>query len=107
MHPRRRLGLGPERQDYDTPNQGEFILIESYYMAYEGSFYTLSSDGRELSIPYAQDLPPTMGDVVAILSGPDAGQWFQIAQVMQAATSQSSPSYTLLMDGAPPTANGR
>ena len=45
---------------------------------------------------------PSMGDIVSILSGPDAGQWFQIAQVIQSPTSLSDPSYTLLMDSPLP-----
>ena len=37
----RRLGLGPELCGiYDNPNQGEFILFESFRIAYEGSLYT-------------------------------------------------------------------
>ncbi|HKM52067.1 MAG TPA: hypothetical protein VJY33_01585, partial [Isosphaeraceae bacterium] len=86
---------------YDGTNQGEFILFESYDLAYEGSLYTLSRDGRELKIPYAQGVAPSMGDVVSILNGPDAGQWFQVAQVIQSA-SLSNPSYTLLMDSPLP-----
>src|SRR5271165_1407416 len=91
---------------YDTPNRGEFILFESFDIAYEGSLYTLSGDGRELKIPYAQGVAPSMGDVVSILNGPDVGQWFQIAQVIQAPTSQSDPSYTLLMDSPLPLPTG-
>jgi len=91
---------------YDTPNRGEFILLESDDIAYEGSLYTVSGDGRELKIPYAQGVAPSMGDVVSILSGPDVGQWFQIAQVIQSPTSQSDPSYTLLMDSPLPLTSG-
>ena len=91
---------------YDTPNQGEFILFSSYDIAYEGSLYTLSGDGRELKIPYAQGVALSMGDVVSILNGPDVGQWFQIAQVIQSPTSQSDPSYTLLMDSPLPLPTG-
>ena len=91
---------------YDTPNQGEFILFESFDIAYEGSLYTLSGDGRELKIPYAQGVAPSMGDVVSILNGPDVGQWYQIAQVIQSPTSQSDPSYTLLMDSPLPLPTG-
>ena len=91
---------------YDTPNRGEFILFESFDIAYEGSLYTLSGDGRELKIPYAQGVAPSMGDVVSILNGPDVGQWFQIAQVIQSPTSQSDPSYTLLMDSPLPLPTG-
>src|SRR5208283_2946674 len=47
--------------NYDGTNQGEFILFESYDIAYEGSLYTLSRDGRELKIPYAQGVAPSMG----------------------------------------------
>jgi len=91
---------------YDGTNQGEFILFESYDLAYEGSLYTLSGDGRELKIPYAQGVAPSMSDVVSILNGPDVGQWFQIAQVIQSPTSQSDPSYTLLMDSPLPLPTG-
>jgi hypothetical protein len=91
---------------YDTPNRGEFILLESDDIAYEGSLYTVSGDGRELKIPYAQGVAPSMADIVSILSGPDAGQWFQIAQVIQSPTSQTDPSYTLLMDSPLPVPSG-
>jgi hypothetical protein len=89
----------------NNPNFGEFILTESYFMAFEGSFYSLSSDGRLLKIPYAQGVPPQPGDVVAVLNGSNAGQWFQVAQVIQAG-SWSDPSYTLLMDSPLPVPSG-
>jgi len=85
----------------DGTNAGEFMLFESYYISYEGTVFTLSSDGRELKIPYAQGVPPSPGDIVSILSGPDAGQWFQVAQVIQSASS-SNPTYTVLMDSPLP-----
>src|SRR5208283_3195758 len=92
-----------QNENYYAPgtNSGEFMLFESYYISYEGTVFTLSSDGRELKIPYAQGVPPSPGDIVSILSGPDAGQWFQVAQVIQSASS-SNPSYTLLMDSPLP-----
>jgi hypothetical protein len=99
-------GWDQNSQGYGTTNQPEFILFESYYFAYEGAFYSVSSDGRELKIPYAQGEQPSPGDVVSILSGPNAGQWFQIAQVMSASTSLFDPSYTLLMDSPLPLAPG-
>ena len=92
---------------YDTPNQGEFILFESFDISYEGSLYALSGNGREFKIPYAQGVAPSMGDVVAILDGPDAGQWSRIAQVLQSPTSMVDPSYTLLMDSPLPVARRR
>ncbi len=91
---------------YDTPNQGEFILFESNDIAFEGSAFDLAGNGRELEIPYGQGVTPSMGDIVSILSGPDAGQWCQIAQVIQSPTSLSDPSYTFLMDSPLPLPSG-
>ncbi len=91
---------------YDGTNQAEFILFESFDIAYEGSLYALSSNGLELKIPYAQGVSPSMGDIVSILNGPDAGQWFQVAQIVQSPTSMSDPSYTLLLDSPLPQPSG-
>jgi len=43
------FGWDPNNNYYaNGTNSGEFMLFESYYMAYEGTIFTLSSDGREL-----------------------------------------------------------
>src|SRR5271157_5136453 len=47
-----------------------------------------------------------MGDVVSILNGPNAGQWFQVAQVIQWPTSGANLSYTVLMDAPLPQPSG-
>jgi hypothetical protein len=77
------VGIGP--QDNDTvpnPNATEIILTEAYSLHFEGTPSAISADGRILQIPSPQGLPAQTGDVVAILTGPDAGQWRRIAQAI-------------------------
>ncbi|MBX6314777.1 MAG: hypothetical protein IRY99_17950 [Isosphaeraceae bacterium] len=75
------IHLGP-RDDDQVPGQNapEIILTESYQLHFEGRPRALSADGRVLSIPAPQGEPARTGDVVAILNGPQAGQWRRIAQ---------------------------
>ncbi|MGC8641638.1 MAG: hypothetical protein ACP5XB_17365 [Isosphaeraceae bacterium] len=100
-------GWDTNSEAYGDTNQPEFIIFEGYDIAYEGCSYSVSSDGRELKIPYTQATDPSAGDTVSILSGPDAGQWFQIAQVMQSPSSPTGDlSYTFLMDAPLPLTSG-
>ena len=74
-------GIGP-RQDDAHPHQNapEVILTEAYRLHYEGKPAAISPDGRVLAIYHPQGDPASTGDSVAILSGPQAGQWRTIAQ---------------------------
>ena len=74
-------GIGP-RQDDPHPHQNapEVILTEAYRLHYEGKPAAISPDGRVLAIHHPQGGPASTGDAVAILSGPQAGQWRTIAQ---------------------------
>jgi hypothetical protein len=77
------IGLGP--MDSDTvanPNASEQILTESYRLHYEGIVASVSPDGFVVQIYPPQGGPARTGDVVSILSGPQAGQWRTIAQVL-------------------------
>lgn len=78
-------GVGP--MDSDTvanPNAPEIILTESYRLYYEGAPAAISSDGWLVQIPTPQNGAAYTGDVLSILSGPDAGQWRIIAQALSA-----------------------
>jgi len=81
------LGIGP--LDTDTVPNGnapEILLAEAYRLHYEGAPSAISADGRVLQIPSPQGGPARTGDVVAILSGPEAGQYRRIAQAIDAQT---------------------
>ena len=81
------VGLGP--MDSDTaanPNAPEEILTEAYQIHYEGSVANVSSDGTVVQIPRVLVGQVRSGDVIAILNGPQAGQWRVIAQVINATT---------------------
>ncbi len=77
------VGIGP--QDDDTlpdPNANEIILTEAYRLRFEGYPAAISPDGQVVQVPAVQGDPVQAGDVVAILSGPSAGQWRRIDQVI-------------------------
>lgn len=77
------VGVGP--MDADTvvnPNSSETILSEAYRLHYEGLTASVSADGMVVQIPAPQGTPARTGDVLAILSGPQAGQWRRVAQVL-------------------------
>jgi hypothetical protein len=79
--------IGP--RDDDTiphPNAPEVILTESYRLHFEGQPAAVSSNGWVLQIPPPQESPARVGDVVAILTGPKAGEWRRIAQAIDAQT---------------------
>lgn len=80
-------GLGP-RDDDTVPatNAPEVILTEAYNVRFEGRPSGRSADGRIVSIGPPQGEPARVGDVVSILSGPQAGQWIRIAQPIDATT---------------------
>ena len=81
------VGIGP--MDNDTiahPNAPEIILTEAYRLLYEGVVSSISADGRVVEIPLAQGGVGTTGDVISILTGPEAGQWRLIAQTLSPTT---------------------
>ena len=75
--------VGPRDDDsIPHPNTPEVILTESYRLHFEGQPAAVASDGWLLQIPPPQEAPARVGDAVAILSGPMAGQWRRIAQAI-------------------------
>jgi len=64
-------------------NRPEMILTESYLPIFEGTSYQVFANDSILRIPHQRGSNNVLsGDVVAILSGPRAGQWRQIVQVI-------------------------
>ncbi len=77
------VGIGP--QDSDTvpsANAPEVLLTEAYRLHFEGIPSAISPDGRIVQISSAPGGAAEAGDVVSILSGPDAGQWRLIDQAI-------------------------
>ena len=73
-------GIG--RPTSDDSNHPEMILTEQYQPRFEGMPSAVSRDGYVVQVPYMRGPTATTGDVVAILSGPQAGQWRLIAQAI-------------------------
>ena len=74
-------GIGPHQDDpHPHMNAPELILTEAYRLRYEGKPAALSPDGRVLAIFAPPGGPASTGDSVAILAGPQAGQWRTILQ---------------------------
>lgn len=69
-----------------NPNAPEMFLTEAYRLHYEGTAHWLSSGGRVLQIPQVMDGTVRPGTVVALLTGPHAGQWFRVAQALTPTT---------------------
>ncbi len=77
------VGVGP--MDSDTipnPNAPEVILTESYRLHFEGMVTSISPDGWVVQVSSTQNGSARTGDVVAILTGPQAGQYRVIAQAL-------------------------
>ncbi|MFO0907596.1 MAG: hypothetical protein U0794_04410 [Isosphaeraceae bacterium] len=77
------VGIG--MLDGDTipnPNAPEIILTEAYRLHYEGLVARISPDGLVIQVYGVQNGPARTGDVLSILSGPQAGQWRMIAQAI-------------------------
>ena len=74
-------GIGP-REDDPRPHENtpEVLLTEAYRLHFEGKPSSISGDGRVVVIPRPQGGLASTGDALAILSGPQAGQWRAIAQ---------------------------
>src|SRR5262249_3540965 len=79
-------GIGPKDGDTVNVNAAEIILTEAYGLHFEGKPLSVSADGRLLQIPAPQGDPAGAGDVVAILDGPNAGQYRRIAQAISPTT---------------------
>lgn len=89
-------GIGPRDDDtVAAPNAPETILTEAYRVRFEGQPLAVSSEGRVVQIPTPQGDPIQAGDVLAVLSGPYAGQWRRVAQII-------SPT-AVLLDSPLPT----
>ena len=76
-------------RDGDTipwSNEPEIMLTEAYHLTYEGAVSGLSADGRLIRIYTPQGQPAGTGDVISLLSGPAAGQFRRIAQVIDPVT---------------------
>lgn len=77
------VGVGPmDADERPHPNAPEVLLTESYQIRFEGRHAGLSSGGFVMAIPGAQGYHPVVGEVVAVLSGPEAGRWAVIDQVI-------------------------
>ncbi len=80
-------GIGSLENDrIPSSNEPEIILTEAYHLSYEGKLAGLSSDGRLMRIYKPQGQEVTTGAAVSLLSGPAAGQYRRIAQVIDAET---------------------
>ena len=65
-----------------SSNEPEIILTEAYHLTYEGRIAALSADGRLMRIYRPQGQETATGDVVSLLTGPAAGQFRRIAQII-------------------------
>jgi hypothetical protein len=81
------IGIGPMDSDtVPSANAPEIILTEAYSLHFEGMPAAVTRDGRIVQVPALQGNPARAGDVVAVLSGPQAGTWRRIAQAIDAET---------------------
>ncbi|WP_435005258.1 hypothetical protein P12x_003153 [Tundrisphaera lichenicola] len=78
-------GIGPREDDpHPHPNAPELMLTEAYRLHFEGKPASISADGRVLVIHRPQGGEAFTGDALAILEGPQAGEWRTIAQPLGA-----------------------
>jgi hypothetical protein len=77
------IGIGP-RDDDTIPweNAPELVLTESYRLHFEGRPLSVSPDGQIVAIGSLPGPPARTGDVLAILSGPHAGEFRKVAQAI-------------------------
>jgi hypothetical protein len=81
------VGIGPMDSDTEpNPNATEVVLTESYDILYEGAPLAISPDGRIVQITGTLQGSIQGGETVAILAGPEAGQWRQVAQEINPTT---------------------
>ena len=74
-----------------SSNEPEIILTEAYHLTYEGRIAALSADGRLMRIYRPQGQETATGDVVSLLTGPAAGQFRRIAQIIDPETYLVDP----------------
>ena len=74
-----------------SSNEPEIILTEAYHLTYEGRIAALSADGRLVRIYRPQGQETATGDVVSLLTGPAAGQFRRIAQIIDPETYLVDP----------------
>jgi hypothetical protein len=80
-------GIGPRDDDtIESMNMPEVILTEGYKIQFEGKPAAISSDGRVVRVFQTFGEPTRTGDVVAIVAGPNVGQWRKIAQAINPTT---------------------
>ncbi|MHC5537532.1 hypothetical protein ACYOEI_04795, partial [Singulisphaera rosea] len=92
-----KVGIVPPGTSGDVPNHPEVILTEGYSYLFEGNTAALkfSADRTLIALPTAMlGVLPGSGSVITILNGPNAGQWYTIAQTFQ--SSDSSTIYLIL-----------
>ena len=79
------IDLGPRDTDvnYGSPGWNELVSANSPENFLTESF---SDGGLILQIPQPQNGAANTGDVVSILSGPSAGQWYMVAQQINSTT---------------------
>jgi hypothetical protein len=76
-------GIGPRDDDtIESMNMPEVILTEGYKIQFEGKPAAISGDGRVVRVFQTFGEPTRTGDVVAIVAGPNAGQWRKVAQAI-------------------------
>ena len=77
-----RVDGGIGRPTTDNSNNPEIILTEQYQPRFEGKPSAISPNRYIVQVPYMRGPTAMTGDVVAILSGSQAGQWRLIAQAL-------------------------
>lgn len=85
-------GIGPKDNDtIPSANAPEIVMTESYAIRFEGKPLQVAADGRIIQIPPPQGEPPRTGDIVALLDGPEAGQWRRVVQALDERTLLVEP----------------
>ncbi len=81
------VNYGPSGQnELVGANSSENVLTESFSVHFEGLPLAVSDGGLILQIPQPQNGAANTGDVVSILSGQFAGQWYMVAQQINPTT---------------------
>ena len=81
------VGIGPATTDAEpNPNAPETMLTEAYTVFYEGQTASVSPNGLIVQTYAPQLSGARPGDVLAILSGSQAGQWREITAILNATT---------------------
>ena len=77
------VGIGP-RDDDTVPgdNAAEVILTEAYGLHFEGKPAAISADRRSVQVIDPPGGPARTGSVVAVVSGPNAGQYRRVVQAI-------------------------